>query len=734
MITSGFYPNLVVLDVRTQGEYDSGHIYRAVWIPVSELEVRIGELAGHENHEIIVYCKSGVRSATASQILVDHDFTKVYNMLGGITAWQSAGYPVWISTVHNVNTTFNYDTIQAAIDAPQTLDGHKITVDAGTYHEHVVVKKTLSLIGENRQTTIIDGSGTETVVCITANNVTITGFTIQNGSSGLISEYCNGSVVSGNLMLNNQMYGIEFYCSNNNTVEDNVASKNGYGIRLRRSTNNTLRNNNLTNNYRNFAIEGEPLSEFIHKIDTSNVVDGKPIHYLVNQQNKQIPVQAGYVAAINSINITVRNTNLTKNSQGVLFLNTTDSTIENVNASDNSYGIVLASSNHTKVIGNTILHASEENIRLGAAANNEIIGNTVGFSARTGIYLYQSRNNTIYHNNFIQNRDQVYSEESINTWDGGYPFGGNYWSDYTGNDTLSGHNQDQLGSDGIGDTPYVIDENNKDSYPLMIPWGYTISIESNTTITNAFATRGALHFETSGPDGTIGYINVTLPVDLNKTAIIVFVDDIEITPPPFPIITTNSTHYFIYFEFIQSTHEITIKYGIVDIAINNVAPCKRVVGEGYTLNINVIIQNQGDSEETFNVTAYYNETAIILPDGKNYTTITLTSLNSTALTFIWNTTGVAKGNYTIKAHITPLPTETDTTDNTHVDGTVLVTILGDVNGDHKVNMKDLYSCLILRFGCDLGEECYVPNYDINGDGKINMADIYIAILHFGEEW
>jgi len=117
MITNGSYPDLVVLDVRTQSEYDSGHIYGAVWIPHTELETRIDELAGHENHEIIVYCLSGGRSATASVILDSHNFTKVYNMLAGILAWESKGYPVWIATVHNIDTTFNYDTIQAAIDA-----------------------------------------------------------------------------------------------------------------------------------------------------------------------------------------------------------------------------------------------------------------------------------------------------------------------------------------------------------------------------------------------------------------------------------------------------------------------------------------------------------------------------------------------------------------------------------------------------------------------------------------
>ncbi len=102
MITNGSYPDLVVLDVRTQSEYDSGHIYGAVLIPHTELDERIEELAGHENDEIIVYCRTGARSVIASEILDSHNFTKVYNMLGGIVSWQSAGYPVWIPEEENV--------------------------------------------------------------------------------------------------------------------------------------------------------------------------------------------------------------------------------------------------------------------------------------------------------------------------------------------------------------------------------------------------------------------------------------------------------------------------------------------------------------------------------------------------------------------------------------------------------------------------------------------------------
>jgi rhodanese-related sulfurtransferase len=95
MITGGTYPNLTILDVRTQSEYnDDGHLENAVLIPVAELESRVDELSQHKDSEIIVYCKAGGRSAQASGILESNNFTKVFNVQGGITAWESAGYPV----------------------------------------------------------------------------------------------------------------------------------------------------------------------------------------------------------------------------------------------------------------------------------------------------------------------------------------------------------------------------------------------------------------------------------------------------------------------------------------------------------------------------------------------------------------------------------------------------------------------------------------------------------------
>ncbi len=101
-ITSGAYPNLVILDVRTRGEFDQGHIRMALLIPHSELEERIDELAEHKNHPIIVYCFCGLRSSIASGILDAHGFAKVYNMMDGINAWMGQGYPITTSYLTRV--------------------------------------------------------------------------------------------------------------------------------------------------------------------------------------------------------------------------------------------------------------------------------------------------------------------------------------------------------------------------------------------------------------------------------------------------------------------------------------------------------------------------------------------------------------------------------------------------------------------------------------------------------
>jgi len=167
-----------------------------------------------------------------------------------------------------------------------------------------------------------------------------------------------------------------------------------------------------------------------------------------------------------------------------------------------------------------------------------------------------------------------------------------------------------------------------------------------------------------------------------------------------------------------------------DVAIKDVTPFKTVVGQGYSLSVGVTAKNYGSFAETFNVTVHYNDTAIILPDEKNCITITLTSGDHTTLTFTWNTTGVAKGNYTITAFAEPVPCEIDTTDNILPDGWIIVTFGGDVNGDGRVRADDVLA-VALAFGSDYPEPEYDPNLDINGDLKIRVDDILTAAANFG---
>jgi rhodanese-related sulfurtransferase len=84
-----------ILDVRTPEEYASGHIKNSTLlavqdIPANELDIKLKELP--KDKKILVYCRSGRRSATASTILVNNGFSQVYNMQGGIADWMNAGY------------------------------------------------------------------------------------------------------------------------------------------------------------------------------------------------------------------------------------------------------------------------------------------------------------------------------------------------------------------------------------------------------------------------------------------------------------------------------------------------------------------------------------------------------------------------------------------------------------------------------------------------------------------
>lgn len=86
--------NAVFLDVRDDGEYKGGHIPEAINIPLKQLPDRVAELNRFKTGPVIAYCRSGTRTSVVSGILKKHGFENVYNLGGGINAWQSANLPV----------------------------------------------------------------------------------------------------------------------------------------------------------------------------------------------------------------------------------------------------------------------------------------------------------------------------------------------------------------------------------------------------------------------------------------------------------------------------------------------------------------------------------------------------------------------------------------------------------------------------------------------------------------
>jgi hypothetical protein len=179
---------------------------------------------------------------------------------------------------------------------------------------------------------------------------------------------------------------------------------------------------------------------------------------------------------------------------------------------------------------------------------------------------------------------------------------------------------------------------------------------------------------------------------------------------------------------------ITVSLGVHDVAVVNVTSCKTVVGQGCSLNVSVMVANQGESIETFNLTAYANTTIIASQN------ITLQSGNSKTVTFTWNTTGFALGNYTMSAYAWPVLGETSTADNNFTGGWVVVSMVGDLTGsmpfvpDGECDRRDIAvvaNCFGSYVGCS-PPLIYNTNCDLLNRGKIDGRDISLVARHFGE--
>ena len=169
-------------------------------------------------------------------------------------------------------------------------------------------------------------------------------------------------------------------------------------------------------------------------------------------------------------NISYNDIENTTYGYGVRIHSCTNHTIKNNNISGGSTGIYLWSSDTNHIANNNATDNAYDGLRLFSSDSN-IIENNIFLLNENGINILSSFDNIIYHNNILDNANQSFDLTNMgNMWDNGYPSGGNYWSDYSGVDNFKGPNQDIPGSDGIGDTPYIIDVDSQDNYPLMEPF------------------------------------------------------------------------------------------------------------------------------------------------------------------------------------------------------------------------------------------------------------------------
>ncbi|HDQ06608.1 MAG TPA: hypothetical protein ENN36_07810 [Candidatus Bathyarchaeota archaeon] len=399
---------------------------------------------------------------------------------------------IYISSDGSIVTTSN-------VTVPIQQDGDIYTFTGNINGYYLVIQ---------RDNIVVDGAGHalagqgERGADLTSrNNVTIKNLQIGSNQYGIYLSGASGNTISGNIISQNS-YGIYLSGGSQNNITGNNVTNNAIGINIFSSSKNVLRDNRMINNF-NLAVDGSEPSHFDNDIDESNTVNGKKVYYLISEIDLVINSvtfpDVGYLALVNCQNISVHHLEFTGNGHGILLVYTTDSTIYKNQMMDNYVGIGLFASSNNFISTNDITD-NDIGLQFNNASNlNSISTNSIANNGN-GIFLRNSFQNTIMLNNitdnnvgigiressfnlirsnyFVTNGRQVYdvswedytANASKNTWDIGYSAGGNYWSDYTGVDAMSGKYQNQTGSDELGDTPYIIDQNNQDNFPLM-PYG-----------------------------------------------------------------------------------------------------------------------------------------------------------------------------------------------------------------------------------------------------------------------
>lgn len=384
-----------------------------------------------------------------------------------------------------------FNEIREALDAAK--DGDKIFVRSGTYYEIITVVKSVSLIGEDLRTTIIDGCERGTVVYITADNVILTNFTIRNSAESSFYDYAGIKLYSssGSRIIRNKIedcgYGIYLEKSSNNSIECNtiIAYDGDIGIYLTsNSSRNLIENNSIVAGGRIFIPNAGVVLYSSNNTVRRNLIDGFRDGICNSYQN----YIHGNVLKRNLINgiynldasDSIIAWNLIEESEIGIQLNCcfnctiTHNIIKKCKQSGWTFysytrGIYLHSARNSTISRN-IIKESTYGLYFDQSSNNTIYENSIGYS-EINVYLFWSSNNKFYHNNFMSEYGQVLIKDStehpsVNKWDDGFPSGGNYWVIYK----ILYPNAKEIDDLGIWDTPNVFDEKNIDRYPLTEPF------------------------------------------------------------------------------------------------------------------------------------------------------------------------------------------------------------------------------------------------------------------------
>jgi parallel beta-helix repeat protein len=266
------------------------------------------------------------------------------------------------------------------------------------------------------------------VALISCTNITVQNLNLANNRDGVLLVSTTDSTVTKNYVTNT-VNGIYIYGSSSNTISENNITDNNNGIYAQDSSNNTISGNNVDNNQEGIVIQG---------------------------------------SSDNNIN---RNTVNNNNETGInLYDSRGSDVIENTITANNGYGIRLRSDSSNNFVSENYIANNSIGILVDDSFDNKIIGNMITENSDWGMQLTGNQNNNmIYHNSFVNNNAKGEGlQVSIpsgrgNVWDNGTA--GNYWSDYV----TRYPNASEVGSSGVGDTPFYINENNIDRYPLMEP-------------------------------------------------------------------------------------------------------------------------------------------------------------------------------------------------------------------------------------------------------------------------